>query len=151
AIGPNLFRHSKTGGSAWRWTQETEVQLSPLLITIESQSGYWNLGANFEEREWSWRDSRGQLVWWSPPCGHESTACPDVPTEAPLCEDGESSKDQQKPSAMIKRPSAYSFVLIPQLEVTDSLYLTDGWKRLGPGDCAALIDESTAYMISGRA
>lgn len=67
--GANWLVHARYGGSAWRWSAEVVYRLQPFGVLQESYSGYWALGANYEESRWDWGDwSEGTVEWWAPQC-----------------------------------------------------------------------------------
>ena len=71
-VSANRLVHERTGGSAWRWSYSQEIQLRPLRVVAEHQSGFWSLSPdNYEDAEWDWRELFGSVTWWSPPCDTE--------------------------------------------------------------------------------
>ncbi len=96
-VDANRFEHQRAGGSAWRWSETTTVQLSPLEVLSEDSSGGWTLGPNHDRRSWDRSRFAGTTTWGSPDCNapaaedapkHTSWLLPQVALSAAFTERG---------------------------------------------------------------
>ncbi len=126
-VGGGTLRHTQSGGSAWRWSSTTVVQLAPLAIREESGGGDWSVNPdNLESTSWSWEDFAGEVEWSSPFCD----ACGNPPFEDQEC---------NRPPVEPGGNAEGSFVLIPKVEVQPEMD-QGAWRTSSLGACAALVD-----------
>jgi hypothetical protein len=80
SVGANRLTHSRTGGSAWRWSETRVWQLAPLeLVRTEQQSFH---AAAPDRTSTTTHDRRAGLrrtVWSTPDCGGAERAFDTVP------------------------------------------------------------------------
>jgi hypothetical protein len=108
------FTHSRSGGSAWRWSQATLLELDPLRVVSEETTSFHASMPNLESSTaWSWPLLRGTWSASVPPCEPDET--PDFETERPLEVRGS---------------------LIPQVTLPEAFRGGD-WKTTALGDCSA--------------
>jgi hypothetical protein len=67
-VQPNRLIHTQLGGSAWRWSRQSTVQLSPLRIVSQVKIGWWVLGENRETATWDWTRPSGRVEGFVPGC-----------------------------------------------------------------------------------
>jgi hypothetical protein len=68
SVAPNRFRHSQSGGSAWRNTTTTVLQLAPLRVLSVSTEGTWTAGPDEERCAWDRRTWTGACTWSAAVC-----------------------------------------------------------------------------------
>jgi len=122
-VAPNRLTHSQMGGSAWRWSNSTTLQLSPLRVLAESSSGYWSLGPNSETSSWDWQTFSGSSSWYAPRCD----------------EDGAAIVDESRP---LNEPET-TYSLIPSVTLAAPRAAAD-WAGVALGGCAAVVDSTGA-------
>ncbi len=120
-VEPNVLVHSKYGGSAWRWWEETFYQLDPFMVASTRSGSYWGLGASEETHTWDWRTRQGLVEWYQPECPE-------------LGEPGEWEDDE-----------LFAYQPIPLVEV-DQAYAASGWKDASIGSCGLHLDATDAFM-----
>jgi hypothetical protein len=126
AIHANKLEHTQSGGSAWRWSTTTLVQLAPLAIEQETSGGDWSLNPdNREESTWSWVDFAGTVDWSSPFCD----ACGNPPFEEIEC---------NRPPAEPGNAEG-NYVQVPRAQVPPEMD-PGAWRTTSLGACAALVD-----------
>ena len=128
-VRPNQLVHTRSGGSAWRWTETTTLTLSPLHVSRKDIAGYWAIGTNDSTEQWSRDAFTGEVSWWSPPCNADG----DAPDAQDASHDG----------------PRYAYHPIPAVTLPREL-VTGGWKTVSLGRCAALADASHGYVLSGH-
>lgn len=117
-VGPNRFVHHQYGGSAWRWSHESDEQLEPPRLLSWSNLGYWNVGSNCQATAWSWETFSGTGAWFVPRCGEEDR----YPAGDEAC--GE-------------------WPLLPWVPLGEPFRRKD-WQRTDLGDCALVLGASGA-------
>ncbi len=121
-IGENLFTHTRSGGSNWRWTSKVVAQLSPLsLISEESESSHT---ASPESSR-----TRFHFATFESHSAREAIDCK-VP-------DGEASADSATTVVEAR--------LMPQVTLPAD-FLAGGWKRTELGRCSA----EGSFTLLGR-
>lgn len=127
-IDNNRFEHNQSGGSSWRWSTKTRLQLSPLRITYEVTEGFWTMGCNTETESWNWEDFSGYKRWKSPVCGPAGQPVEDNIKDTLECE----------------------YNLIPKVAL-DQSFVDRGWRTTGLGKCSVLVSglEGHGYTIHG--
>ncbi len=124
-VAPNLFTHTQSGGSAWRWESTSTLVLSPLrLVRTESWNGH-TLGANSERTSFDWLAFRGHTRWFRPPCP-ASGAPPETAKEL------DSSLVRDDPEIYVHDP-------IPLVALPET-FMTSSWKTTALGTCAPILD-----------
>ncbi|MFO0598773.1 MAG: hypothetical protein U0228_25935 [Myxococcaceae bacterium] len=112
-VDAKTFTHSRYGGSAWRWTSETVVGLSPLRVVSESsQSFHTSMPNCMSTTSWSWDTFSGTTQDDVPACTEQGGP------------DGEGD------------PVTTRSTLVPSLQLPEE-YLAGDWKRIALGDCSA--------------
>lgn len=69
SVSDNRLTHQQIGGSAWRWSTTRSLQLDPLRVVSEQQTGEWAIGPNWWQENWDWPSLAGEAEWWAPACG----------------------------------------------------------------------------------
>jgi hypothetical protein len=131
-IGDNLLTHAANGGSSWRWDGATEISLSPLRLRSATSEGFWTMGSNYENSQWSWDDFSGLVSWYSPPCLADGSAPePDGPP-------GSDRKD------------AHAYTPIPAVDFEGDFAAT-GWKDTALDRCSSRLDAGakTGFITHG--
>lgn len=112
-VEATTFKHSRYGGSAWRWTSDTLVGLSPLRIISEHSQSFHATMPNFtSETTWNWESFSGESSADVPPCNEQG----EPNTEADAV--------------------TFKANLIPSVEVP-AAFLSGGWKTTSLGKCSA--------------
>lgn len=108
------FKHSRYGGSAWRWSNETELGFSPLRVLRESEQSFNSTVPNSTKTtSWNWDTFRGTEVDEIAKCKKDGT--PDFDSEDGVHIEGN---------------------LVPVVQLTDA-FRSGGWKTTNLGDCSA--------------
>ena len=128
AVGDNWFELSQSGGSNWRSSTRTRLQLSPLRIVLEETQDFYNIGSNTETESWDWNEFSGYKSWYSPACGPDGQPVEDFEDTA-----------------------EYSYSFIPRITLNRS-FTEYNWKTIGLGKCAVLISglNGHGYTIYGK-
>lgn len=112
-ISSTTFKHSRYGGSAWRWTQATELSFSPLRVVNEASSSFNTTMPNFtKDSSWDWESFRGKEVDEVAKCKDDGT--PDIESEKSVHIEGN---------------------IVPVMELSDA-FRSGGWKTTRLGDCS---------------
>ncbi|MFT3711350.1 MAG: hypothetical protein QM817_27270 [Archangium sp.] len=112
-IDATTFKHSRYGGSAWRWTSDTTLGLSPLRVVSEHSQSFHATMPNFtSETSWNWDAFSGESSADVPPCN----------------EQGEPNTEAD--------PVTFKARLIPSVQ-TPAAFLSGGWKATSLGTCSA--------------
>ncbi|GEM_PF-4651189 len=117
-VGPNRFVHHQYGGSAWRWSHQSDEQLEPPRLLNWSNLGYWNVGSNCQASAWSWEAFSGTGAWFVPRCGEEDR----YPAGGEAC---------------------VEWPLLPWVPLGDP-FRRRGWRQTDLGDCALVLGASSA-------
>lgn len=127
SVESGVLRHLQIGGSAWRWSSERTLRLSPMRLEQSDSGGSWTLGPNISETRWDWTTLSGTTSWFSPPCDAQGAPDPSADGEPP-----------------------YQYTTIPQLDLGEP-FLAHQWKELSLGACAAQTDASGkgGYLLRG--
>lgn len=114
-ISSKQFKHSRYGGSAWRWTGETVIGLSPLRVQSDNSTSFHAAMPNMQkEQSWNWDTFSGSAK-----------------DTVPLCnKDGE--PDQENEDG-----KEFKSTLLPSVELPEA-FRKDGWKTTELGDCSAV-------------
>lgn len=115
-VDRNRFSHQRTGGSAWRWTVTTELQLAPLQLAQIDRLEYSEELPNREETHWNWPSFKGFKAWEGIPC---------------------------EPAARANKTVRYEFRYIPQVQL-DEAFIEQGWKSAELAACSLEVDGSAA-------
>lgn len=125
-VTPSTFKHSRYGGSAWRWTSEKELALSPLRVTREKHSSFHATMPDFmRDSDWSWEDFKGTTRDDVAKCDGEGVANP------------ESTATEVRAN------------LIPAVQLPAD-FRNGGWKTTALGGCSAAASFVTFGKQSGR-
>jgi hypothetical protein len=132
-VGPNRLHHTRVGGSAWRWSYSTTLQLDPLRVLDSAENGWWSLGVNEDSRSFSYASFSGKTSWYSPPCG---------PDGNPPDGDDPAVKANVKP---------YESLPIPGVTV-EPTFLAGGWRETALGACSVTVDSAgqQGWVVHGR-
>ncbi|MCA9618751.1 MAG: hypothetical protein KC731_07010 [Myxococcales bacterium] len=115
--------HEQRGGSAWRWSRHSVIDLGSGLLEVGEENG-WTFGDNAESVTWDHVAFRGAIRWRAPRCG----------------------PSPQEPGELREHAAA----LLPHLEL-DPDFSAQGWRRIGLGDCATVIDaEHGGFVLAGE-
>ena len=133
-VKDNLFAHSRNGGSSWRWSNTTVLQLSPLRVKSEYDDSDWVNGSTTDESTWSWDDFRGETRWFVPACREDGSYDDDAEGEDDAASDG-----------------PYVYAPIPVVQAPAD-FAAAGWADAGLGRCALDVDGSTdhGYTTFGK-
>lgn len=134
-VQPNRLTHSRSGGSAWRWSETTTLQLSPLTTLASSSSGWWNDASNAFEDEWSWETFKGERRWWSPDCRP----------------DGEPPEEDDDHDIGSVPENGYAYLWLPRVRL-DAGFASGAWRGTSLGTCAARADSGghAGYVVHGQ-
>ncbi|HEX8700869.1 MAG TPA: hypothetical protein VF815_18635, partial [Myxococcaceae bacterium] len=122
-IAENLFTHTRSGGSNWRWTNKVVAKLSPLtLISQESSSSHTSSPESSQVRF------------------NYGTFESHVMREAVDCKVPEGEATGDSPTMVLESR------LLPQVTVPAD-FLAEGWKRTGLGRCSA----EASFVLLGKA
>ncbi|PZR10541.1 MAG: hypothetical protein DI536_20075 [Archangium gephyra] len=126
-ITANGFKHSRYGGSAWRWTSATELAFSPLRVVSESESNFNATMPGFtKESSWNWDTFRGKQVDEVAKCRPDGS--PDIDSE-------ESVHIESSP--------------VPVVLLSDA-FRNGGWKTTSLGACSVPASFVTFGKQSGK-
>jgi hypothetical protein len=122
-IGENLFIHTRSGGSNWRWTNKVVAQLSPLSLISQESSSSHTVSPESSQTRFHYVTFESHVV-------REAIDCK-VPA-------GEASADSDT--------TVVESRLMPQVELPRG-FLAEGWKRTGLGRCSA----EASFVLLGKA
>lgn len=114
-VGPNRFEHVQSGGSSWRGSERTLLQLAPLRLLATGNDGYWTLGSNEQSCTWDRTTWRGGCTWSAPRCDAQG----DPPAD---------------PDGADRGGGAFQWLPAPSLP---DPWRAGGWKQSSLGTCAA--------------
>lgn len=126
-LQPNRFRHDQSGGSAWRYSEHSTLQLSPRRYLELGSSGLWSAGPNRWSRQWSWETFSGSIEYFTPECEPNG--------EPPESTGGD----------------PWSWQLIPVVDV-DPSFGAGAWKEAHLGACAASVGTAAeaGFVVHGE-
>ncbi|MGV3622182.1 MAG: hypothetical protein ACO1OB_15265 [Archangium sp.] len=127
-ISADGFKHSRYGGSAWRWSNGTELAFSPLRVVSERETSFNATMPNFtRESTWNWDTFRGTQVDELPRC---------TPEGAPDLESEDSVHIESSP--------------VPVVQLSDA-FRAGGWKTTRLADCSVPANVVTFGKQTGKA
>lgn len=131
-IAANRLTHHQYGGSAWRWSEDTQYALSPLAVLSQESCSYHTLSPGFTLSRWNWQRFEGQGGLSLHQCG---------PKRA--------DDDQREMGECELAKADHRYALIPQLEDGGGLAPTDAPAL---GTCAVTVDGSgkRGHLVFGK-
>jgi hypothetical protein len=128
-VAPNLFSHTRYGGSSWRWTESKTLQLSPLRVAALGNESDWSLGPNRQGWHWDWNAFVGTGYAYAPECDAEGNP----------------------PEKWDDDLAVPSWVSVPVVHTPDAFQKT-GWQTTSLGACAAVVGTraDAGFVVHGN-